>query len=370
MKFLSIIKKIIKSNKYLLKLWHKVLYKRELYIEKKNIINEVKKQPKQNAVYLFGCPNHANLGDNAQTYCTEQWIRKNYPGMEIVEICTYDVWNRDFLYIKLLKRHLKKNNIIILHSGYHTTDLYIWEERLNRAVVRYFHKQRILVLPQTVNFLNDAETDKSSAAYAKNNRVLFLARDSQSYIQAKELYRYAKVMLYPDIVTSLIGSYKSTQPRNGIMFCMRNDQEAYYSEDKIQAIRSKLERRYKTDITDTTIAESFDKIKSDREKYIYDKINELSRYKIVVTDRYHGTIFSLIANTPVIVVASSDHKLASGVDWFTEDKELKNRVFYCEDIDTIYELIDNIYTVQYDDIKESYYEHKYYDKLKDIFEMH
>lgn len=42
----------------------------------------------------------------------------------------------------------------------------------------------------------------------------------------------------------------------------------------------------------------------------------MSHYKVVITDRYHGTIFSLIANTPVIIIKSTDHKVTTGADWF------------------------------------------------------
>ena len=47
-------------------------------------------------------------------------------------------------------------------------------------------------------------------------------------------------------------------------------------------------------------------------------IREFSTYKCVVTDRYHGMIFSLISNTPTIVIKTADHKVASGAEQLHE----------------------------------------------------
>lgn len=363
MKLTHFVKKIIPDR-----LYKYIIYKLDENSTKRRIYSEVETLPAKNTVYLFGYPNHTNLGDNAQTYCTELWIRKNYPNMSIEEICTYDVAELNYYFIKVLARHIDKSCVIILHSGYHTTDIYIYEELLNRAVISNFKKHPILVLPQTVNFLDPVEAYKSEVVYRKHKKVLFLARDKQSYEKAKNMYKKAKVEMYPDIVTTLIGTYKSCYTRDNILFCMRNDSESLYSKNEIDKIREQLKNKYETDITDTTIVCSFEEIKNNRSKYIYDKIEEFSKYKIVITDRYHGTIFALIANTPVIVLSSTDHKLSSGVDWFKEDKELNGRVFFCEHIDDLYVYIKEIENNVYEDINKPYYEEKYYSNLKNLFE--
>ncbi len=38
--------------------------------------------------------------------------------------------------------------------------------------------------------------------------------------------------------------------------------------------------------------------------------------KLIITDRYHGTILSLVAGTPVIVIKTTDHKVTTGAEWF------------------------------------------------------
>ena len=45
------------------------------------------------------------------------------------------------------------------------------------------------------------------------------------------------------------------------------------------------------------------------------KISSFATYSAIITDRYHGTIFALVANTPVLVIETNDHKVTSGMMW-------------------------------------------------------
>lgn len=58
-------------------------------------------------------------------------------------------------------------------------------------------------------------------------------------------------------------------------------------------------------------------------------------FKTVITDRHHGTIFSAMANTPVIVINSADHKLSSGVNRFPQEEFVEN-VQFAKDLDDAY----------------------------------
>ena len=81
---------------------------------------------------------------------------------------------------------------------------------------------------------------------------------------------------------------------------MRNDIEAFYKVETIQKLRDKFEN-ITTEMTDTTISIPYSIINegSNREKLLIEIFEQFSKYKLVITDRYHGTIFSLIAGNPV-----------------------------------------------------------------------
>jgi pyruvyl transferase EpsI len=39
---------------------------------------------------------------------------------------------------------------------------------------------------------------------------------------------------------------------------------------------------------------------------------------LVVTDRYHGLIFSVLCRKPTVVLPTVDHKLTSALSWFSD----------------------------------------------------
>src|SRR5690606_18099646 len=100
-----------------------------------------------------------------------------------------------------------------------------------------------------------------------------------------------------------------------------------------------------------------------RKKVIFNHIRTMSKSKLTVTDRYHGTIFSIISNTPVIVMGSTDHKLSSGVKWFS-DKVFSGIVYYAKSMDEAVSIARDIYgKYDYDSHIPAYFNNKYWDKL-------
>ena len=104
-----------------------------------------------------------------------------------------------------------------------------------------------------------------------------------------------------------------------MLFCLRNDIEAHYSDSEMESLRSRFEG-VRTEVTDTSIHMNPAQMDRQREQLIWGKIEEFSKYELIITDRYHGTIFAAIASTPVIVINSADHKLSSGVNWFPKEQ--------------------------------------------------
>lgn len=78
-----------------------------------------------------------------------------------------------------------------------------------------------------------------------------------------------------------------------------------------------------------------------------------------MTDRYHGTIFSLVANTPVVVISSADHKLSSGVEWFPKEY-FSDSIFYAKDLSEVTNLVNKIIDSPVAIQNPAYFKNKYY----------
>jgi len=330
----------------------------------------------RNKVYIVCHPVHSNLGDQAQLMCTDLWLKENFPQHKIIHLgyftTTLNYGPFKWLLINtlsslitlcIMKIKSRPNDIFIGHSGYFFVDHHNGYKAF-MDIIRYFPKHRMIIFPQTINFYTPYIKRYIYNFFKKASNVTLLCRDEVSFNKAKELFPQMKLLLYPDIVTSLIGTRTYNNKREGILFCMRDDIEAYYKPEEINNLMNKFEGIRKEKI-DTTLHNITRKdMDSNRDSIINRMIEKIASYKVVITDRYHGTIFSAIASTPVIVISSADHKLSSGVKWFPNDI-FKDAVQYAKDLDDAYDKANTILNqtnTKYCTVP--YFKELFWDKLK------
>lgn len=314
------------------------------------------------AIYLFGCPMHPNLGDQAQLICTEKWLTDNYPEYRVMKLN----WNTSHkLNLALLKRKIRKNDLIFGHSGYFIVDHHP-ELPVYCKIAQMFPDNKITILPQTVFLKTEEKQREVAAAFNSHPDFTLLCRDEVSYETAQKVFQNCRLILFPDIVTSLIGTRKFAEPRTGIQFCIRNDSESFYSPDKIKQLRERLDKLHETSIMDTSIPARPSQIARYRHRFLEQMLHQFSSSKLVITDRYHGTIFSLVSGTPVIVLSSTDHKLSSGVKWFAG--EFKDYIVFATDLEEAYSLAKKMLQRTYSYELPPYFRDQYYSKLKTLLE--
>ena len=345
--------------------------KRALRIPKEkkryNILRSILLNREQNRkrIYYLGAPIHANLGDQAQGVCTRAWLAKHFCEYDIIEIRTNSIVNTRYSILDTLRLSYQVGDLIVFQSGYATTDLGGYADDMHCAVMQALPKAKMLMLPQTVFFESEERKQRTSQIYNSTENMLFLARDRVSYEMAKKMFPDRQVLLYPDIVTTLIGSKTYTAKREGILFCCRDDSEKYYSDKEFKVLMDKCATIAPVSCTDTTKYSDEKEIVHNPEAFIWKEIETYSRYKAVITDRYHGTIFSLIAGTPVIIVKSTDHKVVTGADWFKGVYD--DYVYLADSLDDAYEIAQKVYKTELTHKLEPYFEERYYNCLPGIF---
>lgn len=337
----------------------------------KNDVSRVRKlitncPESQSKIFYLGITAHSNLGDMGQYYCIHDWILRNYPDHKLIEIEADTVVNEKYKFMELLKKEYKTCDIILFQSGYTTQDLGGVHDLMHRLVINALPDAHILMMPQTIFFQHEENKQRSASIYNKAHKMLFLARDKVSYDMAKEMVPDVNVRLFPDIVTSLIGKYKFNNNRCGISLCRRNDGEKYYSEEELFSLVKRFEQTTSVTINDTTVKVSFKELRSNPQKYIEKQIEYFSKFEVVVTDRYHGTIFALAAGTPVVIIKTNDHKVVTGADWF---KGIYDEYIYvANDLDDAFQIVLSIRKKNLDHRLQPVFAAQYYDKLKAIFE--
>jgi exopolysaccharide biosynthesis predicted pyruvyltransferase EpsI len=319
-------------------------------------------------------PQHPNLGDQAQLMCTYKWLARNYPDYKVYDLPilrnTLNISRYSYMLLcaiyalsclLVLKVMVRKSDLFFGHSGYFFVDHHDgW--KLFQEILDMFPQNKMIILPQTINFYTPFILDFAKKKFSNRKNLVLLCRDEKSYDNAKLWFPGTSVMLYPDIVTSLVGSYPASSYKDGIIFVMRNDVEAFYSKQEINKLKQKFGNIRIEEIDTMLTTENWTKVARHREKYIYDTIKKISTYKVAITDRYHGTIFSAIATTPVIVVSSADHKLSSGVKWF-EKAGLSKNVMYVKSLEDAYDKASEILNDNYYIEANTYFKDEYWDKL-------
>lgn len=302
---------------------------------------------KKNKVFIFGAPFHSNLGDQAQTYCMEAWYNKHFPRYSVVSIDTLSAFQKDQYLIRKVRDTIRPGDKIVLHSGYHTTDLWDMENRLNVTIIETFPDFDITVFSQTIHFESLDNLKQTADAFNTHGKVTLMCRDEKSYETAKQYFTNTELKLMPDVVTSLIGAAEAQSmftvgDRDGILMCFRNDKESKYGKD-VDSMKSQIGNITSTvNQADTTIEEDPFFLGTHRREVLSKFFSMVARHKLVITDRYHGTIFSVITNTPVIVLGSTDHKLSSGVKWFS-DKVFSDVIHYAESPEEAVKLAKRLY---------------------------
>ncbi len=259
-------------------------------------------------------PRLRNIGDHAQAVAITRWLEKHFPGRPIIEV------DKDACDVPVqpLRHVVGEGDLVFLHSGGNLGDRGMWSERGRRALIEAFPRNRVVSLPQTIHFSDTpkgrAEREVTRALYARHPALTVLGRDRQSAELAAELFPRARTFAVPDFVLSLPPRASSSARGSGVLLCLRRDAEGILStRDKEALVRLVGEP---STVFDTTLDRGG--IARGRRAALVDgTIDLFARHAAVVTDRYHGVIFAVLARRPCVVLPTVDHKLTSAIEWFT-----------------------------------------------------
>ena len=256
---------------------------------------------------VIGSPNHGNLGDIAITYAPLKLLRQLYPNDNI-----FDINMSEFpVEIDAIYHLIKPQDIIVLQGGGNFGNIYPDDEMIRKYVIARFSRNKIIMFPQSVWYSDDLEGEKQLVAdsefYSQRKNLLLVARDKYSYEIFNKYFSVPSKQLSDVVLTQKAeGNFQ----REGVLVCFRKDKEQLLQENDKKKILEAVRNLYdKVEITDTVI--EFDGNKGERDEKLIEKLEEFQRAKLVVTDRLHGLIFSIITNTPCIVFPTKGNKITS-----------------------------------------------------------
>lgn len=280
----------------------------ELELENLGFKN-VKKDDKK--VFVALSANYGNIGDIGITIAQMQMIKDIYPDRKILEIPAINFYD----YVELMKPIVNDDDIITLIGGGNMGNLYPLVEEYRRYIISNFPNNKMLSFPQSIDFNHGdngaEELQKSVDIYGAHKNLTIFAREQLTYDVMKKNFKN-DVRLVPDIVLYLKNKIELTGKKENISLCFRDDDEKITQNDIIKDLTNLLTKNNFENISIASTHLGDIIIKSYEKQQIFETLlNKFQKSKLVITDRLHGMIFSVITNTPCIAFDNSNKKISA-----------------------------------------------------------
>lgn len=271
-------------------------------------------EDKDKRLILIGSPMHGNLGDHAIAWAEVRFFNTYFKDYSIFEIPT-PVYNSLF---SKIRKAIKTSDIILISGGGWLGDIWIHNENTVRDIVTRYPKNRVIILPQTVYFSNNQNSQNelviSKQIFNKHKALTLFVRDKNS-LDFSISEKYVPQTIYaPDM--ALFGFAECPLPvsREGCLLCFRKDRERVEDPLRIQILKQNLFDMFHIVKWTTTVY-----LKgihpSDREQRLSEKLAEYSQAKVVITDRLHSMIFAVLTGTPCVVIDNLTKKISGVLEW-------------------------------------------------------
>lgn len=288
---------------------------------------------------LLDFPDHSNVGDSAIWLGEKRVLRRR--GVAIVYACDAKSYAREHL-----AKQLGRGGIILIHGGGNLGDLWPARELFREKVIQDFPDHPIIQLPQSIHFASSENLKVAKAVFDVHPDLTILARDTHSFEMARNEFS-AKSVLCPDLAFALELPPRPSSPESGIVWLSRTDKESmdfalgetrqnlkdvalnktdWLSErptltKKLYTFaKGQIERRPTyLSLCSGFLSCAYDWIANQRLERGY---RCLSRGRVVITDRLHGHILSLLLGIPHVLLDNNYGKLKHFYQTWTSQSNL------------------------------------------------
>ncbi|MFT8469899.1 MAG: polysaccharide pyruvyl transferase family protein [Oenococcus sp.] len=264
--------------------------------------------------FMFGVPSYTNMGDQAVSLAARKYIEAEFPEFEYIEIMEDDNESG----IAAVEKIITSQDIVAFVGGGNMGSLYTDHETARRAVFSTFVNNLTISFPQSIHFeetpFGQKEQRLSQAAYKKNPHLFLLARDAQSYHRMQTTFEN-RVLFTPDMVL-YFKPRKFKFKRSGALFVLRHDGEKVVDEPLMDSMKTILDNGRPINRTDTVL-DLVDKISPlTRETLFNQQLELFAHQEMIITDRWHAMVFSVLTGTPCLLFGNSYGKGKHAyVDW-------------------------------------------------------
>ena len=288
--------------------------------------------PPRTRCALLDFPTHINVGDNAIWLGEKAWLKRN--GVDVVYSCDLTTYSRKRLAATL------GHGTLLLHGGGNLGDLYPNHQQFREQIIRDFPNNPIIQFSQSLHFQSEKNVQRAQSVFNRHSNFTLLVRTQRSLDRARKTFKI-ETLLCPDMAFAIGALERPQQPRKEVLWLLRKDVESAVKD--IALTNGECERADWLTESPTTLhrinrfltrragfsrgfarlheyfPEAYDLLAKNRLAWGY---RILSRGKVVITDRVHGHILSLLLGIPNVLLDNSYGKVKSFYDTWTKGCEL------------------------------------------------
>ena len=291
--------------------------------------------PRGEDVALVDFPQSPNVGDSVIWLGTLAWLERSGRGAPR-HVCSGGTYRR-----AALARSLERGGTILLGGGGNFGDLYESHQRLREQVVADFPDRRIVQLPQSIHFHSGEALARARGVLDRHPALTLLVRDRASLALARAEFRTPS-RLCPDMGLALGSLPRPVPATRPVVWLSRADKEALPEEpfeppagvvrlDWLRDDPSPLLRvhvaisrqlRHRAELRSWLapwLTATFAPVARRR---LERGTRVLAAGEVVVTNRLHGHVLSLLLGIPHWFVDNSYGKVRSFHETWTHASEL------------------------------------------------
>ena len=270
---------------------------------------------------LVDFPNYANVGDSA-IYLGQLACLRALGAPRPRFVCDFRTYDREEL-----ARRIGRSGTILLTGGGSFGDLWPTGQELREEIVRAFPGNPIVQLPQTVHFGEKRTLDRARSVLNAHENFTLLLRDRRSLEIAANEFR-VRTLLCPDMAFGLGPLARPRGPTQPAVWLLRTDKESSTGADSVPfgvrvdwldepattlrslsyALTGAVRRSVVGRPARALLMRIYEPLARQR---LRRGVDVLTAGRVVVTDRLHGHILSLLLAIPHVVLDNSYGKLSS-----------------------------------------------------------
>jgi exopolysaccharide biosynthesis predicted pyruvyltransferase EpsI len=306
------------------------------------------------AVALLNYPNHGNVGDAAIWLGTRRILKRL--GCRVAYSSNWHCFNGDAL------RRALPEGPVLLNGGGNFGDLYAGQQSLRERVLVELRDRNIVQLPQSIHFRDPANLDRVRRLVGEHGRVTLMLREERSLQFARKQFD-AQIIGCPDMAFGLGPLDRPSPPEVDVIWLHRRlgdpefldhgeppcsarirriewlegiaESEAHWRGLAGFALRINRALRSRCAHSEKWARRAWRPLAATFSPtatcWMERGLGILSSARVVVTDKLHGHILSLLLGIPHVVLDNSYGKVRSTIETWTGTSPL---VVWAEDAPT------------------------------------